>query len=469
MLAAVTHHLKRRRRIVLLVLTAVALVLVWHQRLSDAGVRVAVLDGFQSLTSRLEFAYLAAQPQVNASRAALLLDTRGYRLERQRVAFKYLGNGGDTAKDPELALRDNTAVYDATMAAPVSEPKDFALDLIRPPEDPLQYARANATILLLVRNEEAASIGLAIRRFEKRFNRKFRYPYTFVNDQPFTDRFKEKMRRLLDADMEFVTIPAALWDKPDSIDTTREQKAMAKMEQDNIAYAQKGSYHNMCRFYLGNFYHVPELQKYRYYWRVEPNVDFYTDLDYDVFKYMAATKKKYGFTINLYDIHQTVASLWPETLKWLNTGDNYRHVNPNGAFQWLLYPEQHPEKARYTGGYLTCHFWSNFEIADMDFFRLEAYQSWFNHLDRTGNFYYERWGDAPVHLIGVALFADAKKDVHWFRDLGYFHDPYYHCPRGDRVSGCKAGKFSKWDHLNDQNCMGTWIQQYGDELGLVFA
>jgi hypothetical protein len=33
--------------------------------------------------------------------------------------------------------------------------------------------------------------------------------------------------------------------------------------------------------------------------------------------------------------------------------------------------------------------WSNFEIADLDFWRGEAYTAFFNYLDRHGGFYYE--------------------------------------------------------------------------------
>ena len=36
-----------------------------------------------------------------------------------------------------------------------------------------------------------------------------------------------------------------------------------------------------------------------------------------------------------------------------------------------------------------CTVWSNFEIADMDFWRSEAYMKFFEHLDRKGGFYYE--------------------------------------------------------------------------------
>ena len=35
----------------------------------------------------------------------------------------------------------------------------------------------------------------------------------------------------------------------------------------------------------------------------------------------------------------------------------------------------------------------------------------FEHLDKKGGFYYERWGDAPVHSIGAALFAKKEQIV----------------------------------------------------------
>ena len=35
------------------------------------------------------------------------------------------------------------------------------------------------------------------------------------------------------------------------------------------------------------------------------------------------------------------------------------------------------------GGYNLCHFWSNFEIGDLRFFRSEAYQEFFSYLDRS--------------------------------------------------------------------------------------
>jgi mannosyltransferase len=79
---------------------------------------------------------------------------------------------------------------------------------------------------------------------------------------------------------------------------------------------------------------------------------------------------------------------------------------------WLVDSERRPENYKKAGGYSTCHFWSNFEIADLSFWRGEAYEDYFAHLDRAGGFFYERWGDAPVHSVALGLFEDASK-IHW--------------------------------------------------------
>ena len=66
----------------------------------------------------------------------------------------------------------------------------------------------------------------------------------------------------------------------------------------------------------------------------------------------------------------------------------------------------------------------------MDFFRSPAYSKFFETLDATGKFFYERWGDAPVHSIGVALLLP-RDQIHYFQDIGYYHGPFYNCPRGE--------------------------------------
>ncbi|KAJ7820063.1 glycolipid 2-alpha-mannosyltransferase-domain-containing protein, partial [Mycena olivaceomarginata] len=51
------------------------------------------------------------------------------------------------------------------------------------------------------------------------------------------------------------------------------------------------SYRNMCRFNSGFFFQHPLLQPYRYYWRVEPDVEYFCDMLYDPFHFMQQEDK----------------------------------------------------------------------------------------------------------------------------------------------------------------------------------
>ncbi|KAJ7504757.1 glycolipid 2-alpha-mannosyltransferase-domain-containing protein [Mycena galericulata] len=54
----------------------------------------------------------------------------------------------------------------------------------------------------------------------------------------------------------------------------------------------------------------------------------------------------------------------------------------------------------------------------MDFWPVEVYTKFFVFLDKTGCFYYERWGDAPVHWIAPRIFLP-KTRIHFFNKIGY--------------------------------------------------
>lgn len=48
------------------------------------------------------------------------------------------------------------------------------------------------------------------------------------------------------------------------------------------------------------------------------------------------------------------------------------------------------------------------EIGDLRFFRGEEYQNLFRHLDKTGKFYAERWGDAPSRFPSLLLLSSGE-------------------------------------------------------------
>lgn len=282
--------------------------------------------------------------------------------------------------------------------------------------------KANATFFVLCREKDLNGILSSVYFLETTFNGRpnNQYPYVFLNEVPFSDAFKLRIQRAVSSSVEFGVIPPEVWDIPEHINMTRAQRAWEKARKGGMPYGGSQSYRQMCRFQSGHFFRHPLLQQYRYYWRVEPDVKFLCDLeDFDPFRFMQQKQKKYGFVIALHEIPGTVTTLWIKVRAWYEKYPQYLH--PNNLWKFVTDNDGK--------GFNKCHFWSNFEIADMDaVYRTEGYLSFFEHLDQQGGFFYERWGDAPVHSIGAALMLD-KNDIHFFDNIGYYHPPLMHCPK----------------------------------------
>ncbi|EAL86030.1 hypothetical protein KXW98_001409 [Aspergillus fumigatus] len=320
-------------------------------------------------------------------------------------------------------------------------------------------ARTNAALISLVRNEELEDLISTMKDLERTWNSKFNYPWIFFNDKPFTEEFKKRTQAETKAKCYYEQVPKEHWDPPEWINMELFRESAAILTEQKIQYSDKLSYHQMCRWNSGMFYKHPALKNYKYYWRVEPKVQFFCNVDYDVFRFMEDRNLTYGFTINLFDDPKTVPTLWPETKKFLAANPSY--LSSNNMMGWLTDDSLRPDHTEAANGYSTCHFWSNFEIGDLDFFRGEQYDAYFNHLDRAGGFFYERWGDAPVHSIGLGLFADAAK-VHWFRDIGYNHIPYYNCPNSPKCSKCTPGQFyAGAPFLAKEDCRPSYFKHVG--------
>lgn len=102
--------------------------------------------------------------------------------------------------------------------------------------------------------------------FYSRFNRKYNYPYVFLNDEPFTDEFKQSISALTNAEIKFGLVPKAMWSVPNHVNETVMYSSLYDYASRNIMYGGSLSYRHMCRFNSGFFYKHPLLQQYDYYW-----------------------------------------------------------------------------------------------------------------------------------------------------------------------------------------------------------
>ncbi|TFK60515.1 glycosyltransferase family 15 protein [Pluteus cervinus] len=314
------------------------------------------------------------------------------------------------------------------------------------PDEPAPQ-RANATLFMLARNSDITGVVNSIKQLERRFNHKFHYPYVFLNNVPFTKTFKQRVLELTDSTVEFGLIPREHWIQPDWIDEEKAYRARQRMKSLGVLYGESLSYRNMCRFNSGFFFKHELMQKYRWYWRVEPDVKFFCDIPQDPFVFMEEHDKVYGFTITAYELRATIPTLWSQVQRFIE--DRPELIASDNAMDFISSPHGLQ--------YSACHFWSNFEIADMDFWRGPAYTAFFEHLDLAGGFYYERWGDAPVHSIGVSLLA-RKDQVHFFDEIGYQHENWMHCPTSSQAwadNKCTCNPLTTFDKAAG-SCLTRW-------------
>jgi mannosyltransferase len=163
---------------------------------------------------------------------------------------------------------------------------------------------------------------------------------------------------------------------------------------------------------LSKFYELPALKDYQWYWRLEPDVEFTCSITYDPFVEMARRGKLYGYTIALWEVGDSCPGLFRAASDWMAL----RGIKPNALWRsmmsvsWAPWPLRsllslRPHRDASGDLWSMCHFWSNFEIANMDLFRSAKYQEFVDYLDRTGGFYYERVSDELRVCSGLPHFS----------------------------------------------------------------
>lgn len=140
----------------------------------------------------------------------------------------------------------------------------------------------------------------------------------------------------------------------------------------------------------------------------------------DPFIKMIEANKTYGFTIAVKELRETV----PNIFRYASAYKRKNNLKSKGL--WEMFLETPPEDEKPPEGekkqeklpdeilqtepgdnnlddidpeamegesYNMCHFWSNFEIARLDWFRSKEYEDFFNMMDRSGGFWMERVSD----------------------------------------------------------------------------
>lgn len=178
--------------------------------------------------------------------------------------------GGATASSSSSITSNSDAAVASSSSS--SSSRDDIQQSLSPEE--AEYARltdasqerVKAAFVVLARNQEIYSLRSSMRHLEDRFNHKYNYPWIFLNEQPFTDEFKNLTRQMTKAEVHYGLVPEEHWSYPEWINQTYAAQCRQEMANMGVVYGGSESYRHMCRYQSGFFMMHPLLDGLEYYW-----------------------------------------------------------------------------------------------------------------------------------------------------------------------------------------------------------
>jgi alpha 1,2-mannosyltransferase len=147
---------------------------------------------------------MPASPSIRTTRLVLLLFfavaslyyiSRSYaRIPFPPTADSFIPGGREPTKEPAAYPQHDAAEENVAIEIPELTGGK-----------PRQVGKTRAAFVTLVRNNELWEIVKSIRQIEDRFNRKYHYPWIFLNDVPFTQEFKDIVDGLISGEVKFGT------------------------------------------------------------------------------------------------------------------------------------------------------------------------------------------------------------------------------------------------------------------------
>lgn len=163
-------------------------------------------------------------------------------------------------------------------------------------------------------------------------------------------------------------------------------------------------YRHMCRFFGMQLWHFfRDLNenggcRYRYIARLDEDSFILSPIQYDMFELMAKNQYVYGYRICAYELEDMKFSrMWYRKWRKSMQGHMQRNITKD-----------------------LCGFYTNFFVADLQFFLSPGVTSLLEDIDQHGFYYRKRFGDLLVHTLAVYAFA-APSRIHRFLDFTYEH------------------------------------------------
>jgi len=280
----------------------------------------------------------------------------------------------------------------------------------------------NAAILILTQNtiERKVYLKTTLYFLFKHFNNKYRYPILILHEGDYTERDQIEIITGIRGDcknlIKFKEIDKTDFEIPQHIDKDKLDKCV---NTQIVPYWRNKKYRSMCYFWIKHF--IKYCEKYDYIMRLDDDSIIEEPITTDLFKLLNDNNNIY--MSNIIHIDCGICNFEMKELfqKNLPNIDNEKLdklfvktdiTNKQTIYNKLKELYKIVNDKEYEKDIITINmpimYYNNFFITNVNFWKRDDVLKIIDNIDKSGNIFYYRYGDAPIHTLIVSLLETDK-------------------------------------------------------------
>ena len=278
-----------------------------------------------------------------------------------------------------------------------------------------------AAILILTQNTVERKIYLktCLYFLFKNFNAKYKYPVYILHESDYDDKSKEEIMKSVRDEcrslINFKELDPNDFNIPTHVDIEKMQKSI---DLQPVPYWRNAKYRTMCYFWLKNF--IKYTQDFEYIMRLDDDSIIEEPINVDLFD--LANSKDFNYISNIVHIDCSMCNFemkdfftkeFPDKLdKIKEVFVDHKLDSNNPYFENFKKLYAIVKDCELTNNEIELSmpvmYYNNFCITKTAFWKSERVQEIIDKIDKNGNIFYCRWGDAPLHTVIVTLMDHTK-------------------------------------------------------------
>ncbi|KAI8070421.1 nucleotide-diphospho-sugar transferase [Gongronella butleri] len=319
-------------------------------------------------------------------------------------------------------------------------------------QKPLTHPNPNlkAALVYFVKGDPGSMANLrrSIQNLNDVFRREFNYPIIVFTHSDLTDEYKELVAGTAGKNIHFEKVDEIFYGYPPQID--RNRAAFARQQMKAIIHGSSEEFRFEARWWSGTISRHPMIRDLDYYWRIEPEHSYPCPVKFDPFQYMKDNNKLYSFALTSHEIQQTIPTYWETTKEFLKQQKDAIIQPGTPGSIW------HFGTNATTMHWNTCHMWTYMQIVSTKYMQDKRYQDWFDHVEKSGGIFYERWGDHVIQTFGAAM-TMLRDKVHFWDKICYRVPDYAtHCTNTTELAKIGTCNPSRNYDYGSGSCLWQW-------------